>query len=215
MNYLLWALITITQFESKMDIGFHKPSRCENMRFTKNEIPKKDSCFTESVVKYKSEGNARKWIILNKSKAENCQSAESFDVLTEGGKNFIKYNGEKVYMQYDTMPGFLGDFSDVFFKNIVDSLSDFTSFNTSQVIFFIIDKKGKVLEAGNCTYRSEKYYSNYIKSMLGQIKAQHKFSPALINGKPVNSIIALQVSFRDNSYFNSKFFSNNIFNVKK
>lgn len=174
-----------------------------------------DTCYTVQVTKYKSKNAKRKWLSFSqRGLISNKRVIAKYKIYKEDGKEYIVYKKQKFFLNYDSAPKKNEFFCNSFYEKFVDSLSDLVSWNTLQIVFLMLDSTGKIIDHGNCTFRPEKYYSEYIKSSLNELKSQLVFSPAVINNQFVNTVIAVKLSFSDKSCSISDYFRNGIYNYE-
>ncbi len=180
---------------------------------SQNKQMNDSSFFNTFVLKCKAPNKNTYWIEFEKKKNSKIIINKK-RVYEVNKKKYMLIDKEKYFLNFDSLPKFIGDFSNVFFKNFNETLPDFSNYGSSIVIYFIVNKTGSILESGNCTYTNDSYYESYIKQTLNQISLNNKFIPAKKNGLNVNSIFAINISFRFKEYNYSNFFSNEIFNVR-
>lgn len=174
-----------------------------------------DTCYTVQVSKYKSKNKKLKWLSFSqRGFISNKRSIAKKNIYVQEGKDYIVHKQQKFFLNYDSVPKMKDFFCTGFYGKFVDSLSDLVSWNTIQIVYLMVDSTGKIIDHGNCTFRPEKYYSEYIKSSLSELKNQLIFSPAFINKNPVNAVIAIKLSFSDKSCSISDYFRNGIYNYE-
>jgi hypothetical protein len=221
MKYLLFFTLIFCQHNYLLANGNKKVFSLFNAAPLKiqvkyaGKIAECDTCYTVQVSKYKSKKGKRKWLSFSKRDVfTNNRVISKHIVYKQSENDYIIYKQQKFFLNYDSIPELNKNFCNSFYEKFVDSLSDLVSFNSTQIIFLMLDSTGKILEHGNCTYRHEKYYADYIKNTLDELKGQSVLLPATIKEKPVNSLIAIKLSFAEKFCSISNYFSNGIYNYE-